>query len=71
MASCEKCWSEATGRHRFDTSKSRAEHYMDVLKENEASNNPCTPKEQAGQFWDEENQCDTRLMEREAEDGTV
>jgi hypothetical protein len=38
--------------------KSQAEHYHDLIEERK--DNPCTPKEQAGQFWDEEKQCDSR-----------
>jgi len=58
MASCEKCWDDAYLKFRFDPFKSQAEHYLDLLKERE--NNPCSPKEQGGEWWDEENQCDSR-----------
>jgi len=40
--------------------KSQTEHYHDLLQERK--DNPCTPKEQAGQFWDEKKQCDSRLI---------
>ena len=59
MSSCEKCWADARRRRFYNLSKSRAEHYHDLLEERKG--NPCSPKEQAGQFWDEEKQCDTRL----------
>jgi len=36
------------------------EHYNDLLRE--CAGNPCSPEEQAGQFWDEENRCDFRLV---------
>lgn len=41
-----------------NSTKGQAEHYHDLLEERK--DNPCTPKEQAGQFWDEEKQCDSR-----------
>jgi hypothetical protein len=51
---CEKCWADA-----FDFGQSdQAENYRRLLKERK--DHPCTPKEQAGQWWDEEKQCDTR-----------
>jgi hypothetical protein len=40
-----------------DTSKTQTEHYEDIMILNES---PCTPKQQAGQFWDEEKQADSR-----------
>lgn len=46
MGACEKCWSDAYGRMRADTSKTQTEHYMDLLEERK--DNPCTPEEQAG-----------------------
>jgi len=63
MAACEKCWSDAF-RRTLDyppldqPMKSQIEHYYDLLRERK--DNPCTPKEQAGQWWDEEKQCDSR-----------
>jgi len=58
MSSCEKCWGDAYMRTFAHPMKSQAEHYHDLLEERKDS--PCTPKEQAGQFWDEEKQCDSR-----------
>jgi len=58
MASCEKCWGNAYTRFRLDPSKSQAEHYHDLIKER--NGNLCSPEEQAGQWWDEEKQCDSR-----------
>ena len=58
MSSCEKCWGDAFMREFNHPMKSQTEHYRDLLKERK--DNPCTPKEQAGQFWDEEKQCDSR-----------
>ncbi len=61
MPCCEKCWTMARSRHRKDMSKSNMEHYYIVMKEVEDSGIECTPKQKAGQFWDEEKQCDNRI----------
>ena len=57
MAACEKCWSDAYSRSMM-RGKSQAECYQELLEERK--DNPCTLKEQAGQYWNEENQCDER-----------
>ena len=59
MASCEKCWGDAY-RRSLATGKSQAECYHDLLVERK--DNPCTEREQAGQFWDEERQIDKRSL---------
>lgn len=59
MASCEKCWNDAYRRTLSEPMKSQTEHYHDLLQERKY--NLCSPLEQAGQFWDEEKQIDTRL----------
>ena len=46
MRACEKCWADAGKRLLSDTSKSKTEHYMDLLKERE--DNPCSEAEQKG-----------------------
>ena len=46
MSACEKCWSDAGRRAYSDTSKTKSEHYMDLLEERK--DNPCTPDEQRG-----------------------
>ena len=56
MPSCEKCWKDAYDPY---SSISQAERYRQLIEER--NDNPCSPKEQAGQFWDEEKQIDTRL----------
>jgi len=43
-----------------DRSKAQYEHYNDLLKERK--DNPCSQKEQAGQWWDEEKQIDSRIL---------
>ena len=58
MASCEKCWDDAGMRSR-ETGKSKMACYHELIVER--FDNPCTPKEQAGQYWDEEKQCDRRI----------
>jgi hypothetical protein len=57
MSSCEKCWAEAYTRS-LGNGKSQTENYNDILAEKIGK--ACSPKEQAGQFWDEEKQCDRR-----------
>ncbi len=57
MASCEKCWDDAGMRSRFN-GKSKIECYNEILEERKDT--PCSPKEQAGQFWDEKTQSDSR-----------
>jgi hypothetical protein len=54
---CEKCWGDAYLRSRLSF-KSQAECYTDLLKER--INNPCTPEEQAGEYWDENTKSDKR-----------
>ena len=44
-----------------DPIKDQAEHYEDLRDRRTLSGPICTPKEQAGQWWDEERQCDSRL----------
>ena len=61
MVSCEECWKDAGIRANFNNSKSKAEHYQDILKERER--NPCSPQKQAGIYWDEKIQCDSRLTQ--------
>lgn len=46
MPGCEKCWNDAYGRSLTDTRKSQVEHLADLLRERK--DNPCSPKEQAG-----------------------
>ncbi|MDY6895005.1 MAG: hypothetical protein SVO01_06265 [Thermotogota bacterium] len=58
MPSCEKCWGDAYFRHRV-TGKSQTECYRELLKERK--DNPCSPEEQAGQWWDEETKSDKRI----------
>ena len=60
MSSCEKCWNDASLRAREGLYPSQAEAYQVILKERK--NNPCSPKEQAGQWWDEEKQYDRRTL---------
>uniref|UniRef100_A0A6M3LIL9 Uncharacterized protein n=1 Tax=viral metagenome TaxID=1070528 RepID=A0A6M3LIL9_9ZZZZ len=60
MPSCEKCWEDAYLRWMEHPEKDRTDHYKDLLRER--TSNPCSPEEQAGQFWDEKNRCDFRLV---------
>jgi len=70
MASCEKCWGDAFMRTLEDCNKDQSEHYRDLLKERK--DNPCSLKEQAGQWWDEEKQIDERaIIGKESKNGTI
>ena len=57
---CEKCWGDAFRRAMNDPIKSQAEQYELLLAERNKVGPICSPKEQAGQFWDEEKERDTR-----------
>lgn len=61
MASCEKCWGDAYFRH-ITTGKDQADCYREILSERK--DNHCTPREQAGQFWNEKELCDNRYQRR-------
>lgn len=52
MTMCEKCWADAFG------SGDQPRRYRELLEERK--DNPCTPRQQAGQWWDEEEQRDRR-----------
>jgi hypothetical protein len=58
MARCEKCWKDAYGRS-IATGKDQHDCYLELLKEREKK--PCTPKEQAGDYWDKKLQKDYRF----------
>jgi len=57
IMTCEKCWSDAYMRSRW-TGHSQAEEYKNLL--NNRKDSPCTPEQQAGDYWDNEKQCDKR-----------
>jgi hypothetical protein len=59
---CEKCWGDAYLKSR-EYGGSQSEWYFKLLEERK--DNPCTPKEQAGDYWDEEKQCDRRKLKGE------
>lgn len=63
MPACEKCWADAYRRAMNDPSRTQFQHYSDLLKEREDT--PCSPKDQAGEWWDEERQIDRRLEKKE------
>ena len=58
MPSCEKCWWDSYRMWRAGDGD-RVKIYQRLLKERDKTG-PCTPKEQAGEYWDEEKQMDTR-----------
>lgn len=59
MAACEKCWGDAFSIS-YGTSQTQSEAYQELLEERKE--NPCTPEEQAGQWWDNVNKIDKRNM---------
>ena len=60
MATCEKCWADAYRAAMSDPYKDQATHYDRILADRNLHGPICTPREQAGPWWDEERQCDTR-----------
>lgn len=58
MASCEKCWDDAFNAGWVEGGSQTERYYYLVAKRQVT--NPCSLKEQAGQFWDEKKQCDRR-----------
>lgn len=63
MACCEKCWSDAYRAMIEDSTNSQAEWYEEIKDRRTLFGPICTPKEQAGQWWNEEKQKDSRLGE--------
>lgn len=52
-----------TDKHNINKqNKELIEALIACIKMMERENNPCTPKEQAGQYWNEEKQIDERLL---------
>ena len=47
---CEKCWKDAGSRY---------DEYVLLLKSRKDC--PCSPQEQAGEYWDERKKIDRRL----------
>jgi len=60
MASCEKCWNDAEIMANEGLGD-KVLLYHKLLKSRK--NNPCLPKKQAGQFWDEEKKMDSRIAQ--------
>lgn len=58
---CEKCWGDAYFLSLCN-GKPQGENYHILLKERE--DNSCTAEEQAGEFWDEINKIDKRLLKK-------
>ena len=64
MSACEKCWGDAYLKSVY-TGRSQGDCYHELLKERK--DEPCSPREQAGQFWDEEMQADRRNIHENPE----
>lgn len=60
MSACEKCWGDAYIRFLNNPFHDQTKHYHNLLEVRK--NNPCSPEEQAGQWWDKEKQCDKRAL---------
>jgi hypothetical protein len=60
VSACEKCWEDAYLIMR-STGVSQEIAYERLLADRK--DNPCTPKEQAGQFWDDTLKMDRRDKE--------
>lgn len=60
MPMCEKCWGRAYMDTLDDPHLSQGDAYRRIINERDKAGFKCTPKEQAGQWWDEERQCDSR-----------
>ncbi len=61
MPMCEKCWGDAYMMTLGEPSRSQGECYQELLVKRAADVAfICTPKEQAGQWWDEDKQRDSR-----------
>ena len=56
---CEKCWDDAYLRSRL-SHREQHDCYLELIKERRET--PCTPKQQAGQWWDLEKQIDKRVL---------
>lgn len=52
MSACEKCWRDARGD---------PDRYRELLEQRKS--NPCSPEEQAGEWWDKVKQADIRDAE--------
>jgi hypothetical protein len=57
MAACEKCWEDAY-QLSIITGKTQGACYAELLEERKDT--PCSPQQQAGQFWDDEKKVDKR-----------
>lgn len=60
MACCERCWEEAESISRY-TLLTQKECYDYIIKFKETNGIRYSSQVQAGQFWNEELQCDNRL----------
>jgi hypothetical protein len=59
MPSCEKCWSDAYLLSRA-TGENQADVYERLVEKRQSD--PCSPRQQAGQWWNEERQMDSRNL---------
>jgi hypothetical protein len=57
MSACEKCWADAYYMMRL-CGGLQSDHYHRLVQDRH--DNPCTPEQQAGQWWDDEKRRDRR-----------
>ncbi len=57
---CEKCWDDARQLAAQHNSGATEAWYRVLLTERRE--HPCSPREQAGQFWDDDRQIDRRRL---------
>ena len=55
---CLRCWRDAYDGGHYGGCETQAERYGQLLDERKDS--PCTPEQQAGEYWDAERGVDTR-----------
>lgn len=60
---CEKCWSDAF-MMSYGTLQDQSDCYRQLIENRR--DKPCSPKEQAGQWWDEDRQIDVRLLDEKS-----
>jgi hypothetical protein len=61
MATCEKCWEDAYLKSKL-TGRSQSAVYFEIKREREIRGEICSAREQAGQFWNEEEGVDSRAL---------
>lgn len=58
MPMCEKCWGDAYMRS-YGSMQDQSAAYIELMEERK-DDHQCTPRQQSGQWWDEDKQKDSR-----------